>query len=229
MCERRPTSSLKSRLLEGLAPAAMPKSSRGTAAAGAARTARHNPAPARVTAIVLRIKDQSEDRRRRNAFQAPAKAIPTRAPTSARLGPVPGGVGHHGRDAAAVAGRPRRAAPAAEPVCGAPRRGRSRSGRAAGRRRRTGPPAVLLGSSPERATGRPRRPGREPPPAVGRCWVYWSTAGGLATAAVAGAASTATMTATQLGDTREAQIEPCFVPRRAKIAIPGTRLADRAW
>ena len=62
---------------------------------------------------------------------------------------------------------------------------------------REGIPVTRYESSPGRATGVPPLDGVEPPPASGRCWVYWSTAGGLATAAVAGAAKTATMTATQ--------------------------------
>ena len=39
---------------------------------------------------------------------------------------------------------------------------------------------------------------RNAPPAFGRCWVYWSTAGGLAKAAVAGAAIKATMAASEI-------------------------------
>ncbi len=62
----------------------------------------------------------------------------------------------------------------------------------------TGRTRSRFGSSANSATGAFSPAGREPSPAVGRCWVYWSTAGGLATAADVGAPTTATTTAAQI-------------------------------
>ena len=195
MCGRRSTSSCEVLLVERLALAEAEQLLRGRCG-GRSENGKAQPDPHHGRRLPGASRSWSGDRRRRkNRFQAPGTAITARAPIRARLAPVPA-------VSATTVTMPRRApAPRAavrgRGVCRrtqAPRRGYLGEelplGTGQGR-------PVLRGSRSSRATGGvpPARP--EPTPAVGRCWVYWSTAGGLATAAVAGAAKTATMTATQ--------------------------------
>ncbi len=85
-------------------PLLMPKNS---ARGRRQRAQRRRRGRARSPARPLRLPGASEAvgpgirRRPKNRFQAPARAIPARAPIRARLAPVAGGVGHHGHDAAA--------------------------------------------------------------------------------------------------------------------------------